>query len=333
MAVIVTPGRLSQLSEFYHQLASMMSAGVTVMQALEQLRRSPPARSFSQPIQRILERLAQGVTFSEALALIPGWLPSFDLALIQAGEQSGRLDVCCRLLADYYRTRADLARRTISDLAYPVFLIHAAVLITPTLTLLFGGSVTTFFYQTAGILVPLYTVVFLVIFACQGQHGEQWRGAMERWLHGLPLIGIARRNLALARLAAALEALLSAGVPVIQAWELAADACGSPALRKGVIAWRPGLDSGSTPAELLGRSRDFPEMFANMYSTGEISGTLDETLKRLQRFYQEEGSRQIRAACQWAPRLVFLIIAAIIGYMIIKTYRGYIDEAMKVINF
>jgi len=83
----------------------------------------------------------------------------------------------------------------------------------------------------------------------------------------------------LSRLAGALEALLSAGVTIIEAWELAATACGSPSIRRTVMAWRPLVDGGQTPAEVVALRPDFPSLFANQYTSGEISGKLDDTLK------------------------------------------------------
>src|SRR5580765_4609131 len=102
MPLIVTPKQLSQRAELYHQLAALTTAGIGLPKALEVLERSPPARSLRRPLHRISVQLAEGATFSEALRNVPGWLPSFDIALLQAGEQSGRLDACFKLLAVYY---------------------------------------------------------------------------------------------------------------------------------------------------------------------------------------------------------------------------------------
>jgi type II secretory pathway component PulF len=334
MSLVVTPGKLSQLSEFYHQLGTMLSAGVTILQTLEQLYRAPPARSLRAPIRNVLTLLAEGATFSEAMAQNRGWLPSFDLALIEAGEQSGRLDACCRLLADHYRQRAALARRLMAELAYPAFLIHAAIFIVPTLHfIVLGGSLLGFVTQTFGLLLPIYLVIFLLILACQGRHGEGWRAALERVLHPIPVLGQARRNLALARLSAALEALLSAGVNILYGWELAATASGSPALRRAVYAWRPQLQAGLTPAELLRGTPQFPEVFANLYQTGEVSGSLDETLKRLYVMYQDEGARKLKAVVEWTPRVVYVLIASLMVWQIINTFvKGYIGPLKQVLS-
>src|SRR5262249_43185823 len=147
--------------------------------------------------------------------------------------------------------------------------------------LFMSGDFVAYLGQTFGVLLPCYVVTGLFVYAMQSKHGETWRGVVESLLHPIPILGTARRYLALSRLAAALEGLISAGVTIIEAWELAASACGSPFLRRTVLAWRPAVDAGETPADALNASGRFPELFASQYTTGEISGKLDETLRGL----------------------------------------------------
>jgi type II secretory pathway component PulF len=168
-----------------------------------------------------------------------------------------------------------------------------------------------------------------MIYALQSKHGEPWRARLESLLRPIPLLGTARHYLALSRLAAALEALISAGVNIVDAWNLAATASGSPALRRAVTAWKPQIAAGRTPAEVVRASRLFPETFANLYASGEVSGKLDETLRRLYAFYQEEGTLKLQLFATWTPRLAYFIIAAIIGYEVIKFYTGYFNAALN----
>ncbi|MEI9962428.1 MAG: type II secretion system F family protein [Limisphaerales bacterium] len=171
-----------------------------------------------------------------------------------------------------------------------------------------------------------------MIYATQRKHGEGWRAWIEALLHPVPILGTARRYLALSRLAAALEALISAGVNIIDAWDLAATASGSPALRRAVAAWKPQVIAGKTPAEAVTNCPKFPELFANLYATGEISGQLDDSLKRLHKYYNEEGTRKLHAFAQWTPRLVYLIILLVIAYNIIQFYTGYFNQISAVMN-
>ena len=321
MQLIVTPGQLNQRAEMYNTLGTLLSAGLTAPKALEQLHSNPPSRSLRAPIAQWQQYLREGVSVGDAVGQMGGWMPAFDVALVTAGDHSGRLDACFKLLAGYYEERAQMARKMISDLLYPVFLFHFVVLVFAFLDFLSSGhSLVRFSLILLGILVPIYAAAAFLIFAGQGRHGEKWRSVVENILRPIPLLGKARRCLALARLAAALEALLSAGVIITSAWELAVAASGSPALGRAVRGWKEKVESGATPAELIKASPEFPEMFASLYATGEISGQLDETLGRLHRHYQEEGSRKMRLIAEWSPKLIYYTVMLLIAWYIVSFY-------------
>ena len=335
MAFIVTPRQLVHRAELYHQLAQLTNAGDNLLQGLELLQRNPPNRAYRQPLGTLIEKLTQGATFSEALLCTGSWLPSFDIALLHAGETSGRLPNCFTLLADYYNQRAQLTRQVISDSLYPVALFHFAFMIVPVnrlTALVWQGDVWGFLLQKLWFFLPLWLVVIFVILACQGRHGEVWRSLVEKILRVIPVLGSARRALALARLAAALEALISAGVTIIEAWEIAVLACGSPALNRTVLKWKPRLLDGHTPAQLVSESSEFPEVFCNLYNTGEISGQLDESLLRLHQYYQDEGTRKLRGFAQWTPKIVYFIVMLAIAYTIISFWSNYFGGIADALN-
>ncbi|HTX21504.1 MAG TPA: type II secretion system F family protein [Candidatus Aquilonibacter sp.] len=331
--MIITPGHLTQRSEFYHQLAQLTAAGIGVTAALEQIKRNPPGRYFRAPLQHFLDELARGKTLSESLRHAD-WLPEFDLSLIEAGERSGRLDSCFRLLAEYYNNRASLTKQMIAQLIYPAILIHFAALVflviipfaSPFGSSHFSANLVWLLVRAALFLSPLYAAVALLIYAMQSKHGEKWRSLIESFLRFFPLLGTARRFLALSRLAAALEALINAGVGIVEAWPLSATASASPALRRTVAAWKPEFAAGRTPSELIQSSRIFPESFASLYVSGEMSGKLDETLRRLHVYYQEEGTHKLQLAAQWGPRLVYFAVALIVSYKVIQFYTGYFNQ-------
>jgi type II secretory pathway component PulF len=326
MALMFMPGGFSRRAEFYYQLAQLTSAGLGLVAALEQLKANPPARSFRRPVSLMLQQLAQGYTLTDSLQNTGSWVPEFDTALLQAGEQSGRLDLVFGLLASYYEDRARMARQIISDLMYPVFLFHFAIFILPFAQLFTTGNWAPYLRKTVGVLVPIYAVVVAVIYLAQSRHGETWRAWVERLIRPIPVLGTARYYLALSRLAAALESLLAAGVTIIEAWELAAGASGSPALRRTVLGWRPLVRGGQTPAEVVTASGRFPSLFSSQYNSGEISGSLEQTLQRLHRYYREEGSRKLHALAQWTPKFVFLLVALMIAYNVIQFYSGHFKQ-------
>src|SRR2546427_3109481 len=172
MPLIVTPVQFTQRADFYYQLGQLTAAGLGLTAALELLERKPPARSYRKPIQSLLKDLASGCTFTESLTRVGHWLPEFDIALLQAGEHSGRLDACFRLLADYYTDRARLARQVIADLLYPIFLFHFLILTFLAVQFFSSRSWIMSFAITLGGLIVLYIVAVLIMYATQSQHGE-----------------------------------------------------------------------------------------------------------------------------------------------------------------
>jgi len=331
MLAVPTPGRLAQRAEFYHQLAQLTDAGLTLRSALESQQSHPPARWLREPASRLLGYLKEGGTFGEAVAASPQWVPPFDAALLDAGEQSGQLPSCFKLLANHYAERARLARDVLSNLAYPLLLFHLAVLIGPVSLLVFGNFGA--YLRTVGMtLLPVYAVLLVVLCVAGSRHGERSRGIMESIANRIPLFGSARRNLALSRLSLSLHALLNAGVPIVRAWPLAAAASGSIHLKREVASWPPLIDEGLTPAQLLAESKRFPELFTNMYSTGEISGTIDDSLARLQRLHQERGTSQFRVIADWLPKIVYFIIVIYVAYCIITAYTAHYNQLGEVLQ-
>jgi len=336
VTVLVTPSHFAQRAEFYHQLAQLTAAGIGIVPALEQIRHHAPSAAFDQPLRRGLEELAQGRSLTDALRA-GAWLPEFDLTLLEAGERSGRLDSCFRVLAEYYQERAALAKQLVVQLLYPAFLIHLAALVflivLPFAASQFHASLIRLCARAALLLSPLYLGLALAIYAGQSRHGEKWRAFLEQLLQPVPLLGAGRRALALSRLALALEALLSAGVNIVEAWNLAAAASGSPALRRAVAAWKTPLAQGRTPAELVRETRLFPPPFAHLYHSGEISGKLDETLRRLHTFYREDGTHQLQLLAQWLPRAVYFLVVLIVGWKIIQFWTAYFNQINNAMHF
>jgi type II secretory pathway component PulF len=330
MPLITTPRQLTLRAELYQQLAALVVAGVSLIPALEMVRNSPPSRSFRKPLEAITAQLKQGATFGDALSSVgTSVMPSFDVALMRAGEQCGQLDSCFRFLSDYYQQRAQLARQFMAQLTYPVLVVHTAILVFPTsllARLVWQGEVTPFVWSKLIILAPLWGAVLLLVHLSQGERGERWRSMLEQLLRRVPLLGSARRSFALARLSLALEGLLNAGVSIIEAWEKAAAASGSPALLRAVRSWRAQVLGGQTPAEAVRESGAFPDLFTHLYSTGEISGQLDQTLRRLYSHYQEEASRKLQALAQWVPRLVYFAVVIIVAYFFVTFWTGYYTQ-------
>ncbi len=330
--MIVTPWELNRRAQLYEQLASMIAAGVPLMNALEMAGRSPAVRGSRKIIPLLIRHLQQGYTFAESMVKIKGWLPEFDVALLSVGEQTGRLDESFKLLARYYASRAKIIRDTIAGLAITMVTLHVFLLVFP-LGFLIGlakGIMDSNFSECIPFIVEklvvfggLYGTVLFLTFACQGKHGEGWRGFVESIFHMIPILRTAVKYLAIARLASALGALTNAGVPVVKSWELSAAACGSPKLKRQVLQWTPQIESGLTPAEMVGQIGYFPEVFNNLYHTAEISGKLDETLVRLHTYFEEEGFRALQLFTRILNGVIYGSVVVLVAYNVIHFWMNY----------
>jgi len=329
MPFIVTPSELNRRADFYHQLQQLTSAGLGIVNTLDQLQRNSPSRSYRVATAHLLAQIQRGQALGESMRAIPNWLPDFDITLIEAGEQSGRLDRCFRMLGDYYVERAKVARRVIGGLLYPAFLLHVLAAV---------SALVLFFWYPKICVLPLvalfglYVATFLLIYATQNKHSETWRAKVEFFLNKIPMLGKARKHLAVARLSAALEALISAGVSIIEAWSLAGRASGSVTIQRTVDSWIPALRAGKTPAEMLQETRKFPDIFTSQYVAGEISGKLDESLERLRDYYQEDGSQKVRALSQWIPIGIYLFILIGGGCFVIWFWMTYFNKVQETIG-
>lgn len=313
----------------------MITAGVPLIETLVTQSLRPTHRSFVKPLEAITQGLRNGIPFSHSLELAGNWLPSFDRALLSSGAESGRLEICFRLLADYYRQRGEQLGKAISSALYPLIVLHLAVLIFP-MSLFTGaileGKFIEFFISKVMVLGPLYAIGYVIAWAFQSNRPEAWRASLERLTLAVPILGKARSTLALSRLSLALEALLNAGVPVIPAWMQAAESSGSPRLLRRVKSWQRPLESGETPGDLLARASEFPDMFSNLYLTGEVSGQLDTTLGRLHRHYQDEANQRLAALAEWTPRLLYFGIVLWVAWKIISFYSDYFKQIGDVMS-
>jgi len=331
MAWISSPRNLSLRAELYHQIGTMLSSGVPLMSALQRLHDAPPHNSFRPPLKAFLEGLKEGRLLSESLNINGGWMPEFDIALISAAEISGRLDAAFRALAQYYRDKADLTRTVIRELAYPLFLLHFAALMNPFPKFFVSGNFLVYLWNIFLVLGPFYGLFFAVLMIFRNRNHQSYAIAIESFFGRIPMLGKALQSLAIARLAMSLEALISAGVSIIQAWPMAARASGSPILMRRVDAWQPSLESGaSTPADLLSQSKEFPQMFSNLYHGGEVTGTLDDALKRLNTFYYEEGRNKLKFLARWVPMIIYFLIVIKIAAHVLGFYSDYFKQLQQV---
>jgi type II secretory pathway component PulF len=338
---MTTPGQLKRRAQLYEQLAATIAAGLPLIQALEMAGRNRSLAGSRRTILTLLAGLKDGRTFAGSMEKVSGWVPEFDRALLSAGEESGRLDVAFKQLARYYNTRAQIIRDTLKKMIVTVATLHVFLIVFPlSLLIAFAQGIMDgtfekcmpFIIEKITVFGLMYGSVFFLVYACQGNRSEFWRANVERMFIWIPLLRPAMKNLAVARLIAALDALLNAGVPVVRSWELAAAASGSPRLKRDILAWTPQLEKGVTPGEMVAQIDYFPEMFTHQYLAAELSGKHDETLQRLQIYFEEEGFNSLETFAKVLNGVVYGTVVAIVAYNVISFWVHYYGQMVQTIN-
>lgn len=341
MPFIVTAGQLNRRAQLYHQLGAMIESGVPIMKALDMASRNPEVRSSKKTVSDLMQAMQSGLNFTDSMTRVHGWIPEFDAALLSVGEQAGRLDQSFKTLAGFYEARAKIIHDTIADLITTIATLHVFLLVFPLgylqsfargIFLSDYALCVPFLIQKALVFGSLYGIVLFLIFACQGNRGEGWRSIVESILRPIPILGTARKYLALSRLAAALGATTRSGVSIVSGWELASVAGGSPRLRRTVSNWEPHIKSGSTHGELINKDHYFPEMFGNFYFTGEQSGRLDDALEKLENYYHDEGFRKLRTFTRVMNGTIYGLIVLMVAYSVIHFYTGYYGNMLNQFN-
>lgn len=350
---MVTPGKLNRRSALFEQLATMISSGVPLTKALEMAGRNRSNGVSNRTIQDLNHHLKEGHTFTDAMQIVSGqkrsdgsvrhinkacWLTDFDVALLSAGEESGRLDVTFKTLARYYAARARVIHDTIAGSLITIVTLHVFLLVFPVgLLVLFVlglvngeyGKCVPFIIEKVVAYGALYASVWFLAFSTQGNRAEGWRTGIEAMFGIVPWLGSAIKYLAVARLAMALESLMNAGVPVIRSWEMAAASCGSPRLKREILKWTPELESGTTPGDMVSQIKYFPDMFAQLYQSAELSGRHDEALTHLHAYFEQEGFRKLAIFSKALMFFLYFIIVIAIGYFVITFYLEHYRQMME----
>ena len=332
-SLIETPRSYQRRSEFYHQLSMLQQAGVGIRDSLHQI--NPHSRQEAEEIRGTLDQMGSGATFSESLSGRTRWLPDFDRLMIEAGETSGQLDQTLRILSEHYEHRSSLIRQVLLKLAYPVLLIHFIILMPAiigfgqALVSTGGASLFSAFAPSLATLAASYALVFGIIYLGQANRGYAVRSFLEKIWHKIPGFGNALKEIKLARLAFSLHALLNAGVTVREAWQNAGNSSGSPWLATLVGGLIPKIDAGLTPAEVVRTEPEFPLIFRDLYSTGETSGQLDDSLPRLAKHFQENGVRHLVTSSAIATAVVYGVVAIAVAFIVISFWMNHYGSIMN----
>ncbi len=337
------------ISRFTRQFATMIGAGLPMVQCLEILSAQSESKEMRNIITRIKESVQSGSTLSDAMAKHPKVFDQLYTNMVEAGEMGGALDTILVRLA-VYREKADsLVRKVKGAMVYPAVVMIVATGVTIGM-LTFIVPVFAKMFESLGAELPAPTAFilsisnflqsnFLIILLGVGAaitgfvfwvRTDSGRAIFDAFLLKIPVLGNLIRKSSVARFTRTLGTLLSSGVSIIDAMNVTAKTAGNTvvadAIRKSVVA----IAEGDTITGPLKDSGVFPPMVTQMISVGEKTGGLDDMLAKIADFYDEEVDAAVSAMTSLIEPIIIVLMGAVIGGILIAMYLPMFDIIGKI---
>jgi len=334
---------------FTRQLATMIDAGLPLVQSLEILSSQQESKLFKNVIREIREDVEGGSTFAGALKKHPTTFNELYTNLVVAGEEGGILDNILNRLANYIEKSEALKKKVKSALIYPATIVGVAVIVVMIL-MIFVIPVFETMFKSAGSNLPLptlivvtlsklikkYVVVFIpavILLIYLGRKYHQTQGGkmvIDRLLLKLPVFGPLFKKIAVARFSRTLGTLVSSGVPILDGLSIVSRTSGNRTIETAILNARASIREGETIAEPLSRSNIFPPMVIQMISVGESTGALDSMLSKIADFYEEEVDIAVSNLTSLLEPFLMIFLGVVIGGVVIAMYLPIFNMASAV---
>lgn len=321
------------------QLATMIDAGLPLVQCLEILASQQENKLLKKTLHDIRQDVEGGATFSAALKRHPKIFGALYTNMVEAGEAGGILDTILNRLAAYIEKAMILKRRVKTAMFYPATIISVAVVVViflllyviPTFQQMFAGFGATLPLPTLFVLALSNFVRAYILFIIVGIVGmvvgirvfngtEGGKRTIDRILLRLPVFGPLIRKVAVAKFSRTLGTLVSSGVSILEGLDITARTAGNKIVEEAVFRARTVIAQGKTIAEPLEASGVFPRMVTQMIGVGEQTGALDRMLNKIADFYDEEVDVAVAGLTSLLEPLLVIFLGVIIGGVVIAMY-------------
>lgn len=327
---------LADLVIFTRQLATMIDAGLAMVQSLQALADQTTNKVMRDVIKDVCARVESGDSFSEALQKHPKVFSRLYYSMVSAGEQGGLLAEILARLATYLENTARLHKKVKSALMYPTVVTVVAILITVFLLIkvvpVFGEIYSGFGAALPGptqFLVNLSNLLksyFLLVLIGGG-------GAVYGWLYfiktkpgrefwdsrriKLPVFGVIAHKICLARFTRTLASLVRSGVPILEVLQIVSQTVGNVVMEKAIKVAMGDIERGESISAALGKHPVFPVMIIRMVTAGEQTGKIDNMLERIADFLDEEIETTLSGLTSLIEPILIVFLGVVVGGMVI----------------
>ena len=321
------------------QMATMLESGIALLRVISIIEKQAEKPKLKEMFSQIKNDVSQGQTLSSALAKNPKYFDKLYVSMVKAGEASGSLDVVLVRLAKSKEDSEELKGRVKGAMIYPVIVVTVSFIIVyglmsfvvPRFVEMFAGAgmempaLTQVVINISAVMakfwhVILVTVVggiFLLIKTIKTPKGKE---KFDKFILKIPMIGTLLRKVSVARFTRTMATLLSSGVPILLAFDIASETSGNAVISKAVVLARNSIKEGNTIAKPLEQSGEFPVMVTQMIEVGEESGTITEMLNKISDFMETDIKQGIQGLVAAMEPLAIVIMAVLVGTIVIALF-------------
>lgn len=328
------------IAVFARQLATMMTAGVPLVQAFEIVGRGHENPSMQELIISVKNDVEAGNALATALAKHPLYFDDLFCNLVHAGEQAGVLETLLNKIATYKEKTEALKSKIKKAMFYPTAVIVVAFIITAILLIFvipqfqslftsFGGDLPAFtqlVINISNIFQQYWWAIFggiglsVYVFIYLKKRSTNFNKALDRIVLKIPVMGEIIRKAAIARYCRTLSTMFAAGVPLVEAMESVAGATGNSVYGNSVLVMRDEIATGQQLQASMRQTNLFPNMVVQMVAIGEESGSLDDMLAKVADFFEEEVDNAVDALSSLLEPLIMAILGVLIGGLVVAMY-------------
>jgi len=330
----------ADISVMSRQIATMLGAGVTLIQSLDMIAQGHAKASMRKLLHEISNEVKSGNPLSGALRKHPDYFDDLYCDLVYTGEQSGALETIYDRIATYKEKAEALKSKIKKAMLYPIAVVVVAFVVTTILLIFvvpqfedifssFGAELPAFtqfvlaisrFVQDYGFVMAIAAVGTGMLFVRAHKKSQSLRDNVDKAILKAPVVGEILKKASIARFTRTLATTFSAGVPLIGALESAAGASGNAVFRDAILFMRKEVAGGMQMHTAMRATNVFPDMVTQMVAIGEESGAVDSMLSKIATIYEAEVDDMVDGLTSLLEPIIMAVLGVVIGGLIVAMY-------------
>lgn len=335
--------KVRDLSVFCRQFSSIIKAGVNVINALSMMSEQTENKKLKAAIKNVQSNVEKGETLSSAMRSEGDIFPSLLISMVAAGEASGSLETAIERMAIQFEKDAKISGMVKKAMIYPIILIIVMIgvviammmFVIPNFMDMFEGLDAEMPFMTVMVINMsnfildrwwlLILIVVGILFAYKSYYKtDAGRHVIDRIKIKIPVFGVLTVKTACARFSRIMSTLLSAGMPMISAIEIAAGTMDNVLFRDALQKVRSGVALGMGFSQQIGVTRLFPAMLVHMVGIGEETGNIEDMLTNVANYYDEEVELATQSVTALMEPMIIIVMAVVVGALVLAIYQPMI---------